>query len=151
MADVLNAGVARPIGAARPITEQSTSELVQHGAEQVSRLVRDELALAKAELTEKGKHAGVGVGLFGASGALALYGLGVLIITAVLLLDLTALPTWAAALIVAVVLFAVAGVLALIGRNQVRRGMPPVPKAAADSARADVDAVMSAVKDRGRA
>jgi VIT1/CCC1 family predicted Fe2+/Mn2+ transporter len=142
MADVLNGSPARPAA------EQSTSELVQRASEQISRLVRDELALAKAELTEKGKHAGVGVGLFGGGGVLALYGVGVLIITFVLLLDLV-LPAWAAALIVAVVLFAVAAVMALIGKKQVSQAVPPMPTAAADSVKADVDAVTHAVKARG--
>jgi uncharacterized membrane protein YqjE len=144
MADVLNGGPARPV------TDQSTSELVQRASEQISRLVKDELALAKAELTEKGKHAGVGVGLFGGGGVLALYGVGVLIITFVLLLDLV-LPTWAAALIVTVVLFIVAGVLALLGKKQVSQAVPPTPQAATDSVKADVDAVKHAAKDRSRA
>jgi uncharacterized membrane protein YqjE len=143
MADVLN---GRPAG---PVADQSTSELVQRASEQISRLVRDELALAKAELTEKGKHAGVGVGLFGAAGALALYGLGVLVITGVLLLDLV-LPAWAAALIVTGVLFVAAAIMALIGRKQVKQAVPPMPQATADSVRADVDAVTAAVKGRGR-
>lgn len=138
MADVLKHG-------ARPVAEQSTAELVQRASEQISRLVRDEMALAKAELTEKGKHAGLGIGLFGGGGALALYGLGALVATAILLLDLV-LPAWAAALIVAVALFIIAGVLALIGRKQVKQGMPPMPSAAASSLRADVDAVASAIK-----
>src|SRR4051812_50167699 len=77
MADVLR---ATPV---RPEAEPSTSELVQRASEQISRLVRDELALAKAELTEKGKHAGIGVGLFGGGGALALYGPGGLFATAI--------------------------------------------------------------------
>ena len=144
MADVLNGGPARPV------TDQSTSELVQRASEQISRLVKDELALAKAELTEKGKHAGVGVGLFGGGGVLALYGVGVLIITFVLLLDLV-LPAWAAALIVTVVLFIVAGVLALLGKKQVSQAVPPTPQAATDSVKADVDAVKHAAKDRSRA
>ena len=144
MADVLNGGPARPAA------DQSTSELVQRASEQISRLVKDELALAKAELTEKGKHAGVGVGLFGGGGVLALYGVGVLIITFVLLLDLV-LPTWAAALIVTVVLFIVAGVLALLGKKQVSQAVPPTPQAATDSVKADVDAVKHAAKDRSRA
>lgn len=143
MADALN---GRP---ARPVAEQSTAELVQRATEQISRLVRDELALARAELTEKGKHAGLGLGLFGGGGVLALYGVGALIASVVLLLAL-ALPAWVAALIVAVVLFAIAGVLALLGKKEVRRAVPPVPTAAADSVRADVDAVTAAVKDRGR-
>lgn len=142
MADVVNGGPSRPV------TEQSTAELVQRATEQMSQLVRDELALARAELTEKGKHAGIGVGLFGGGGALALYGLGALIAAVVLLLALV-MPAWVAALIVAVVLFAVAAVLALSGRKQVRQAVPPVPTAAVSSVRADVDTVTSAVKDRG--
>jgi uncharacterized membrane protein YqjE len=144
MADAVGAG------SARPVAEQSTAELVQRASEQISHLVRDELALAKAELAEKGKHAGVGVGLFGGGGALALYGLGVLIISFVLLLDLV-MPNWAAALIVAVALFVIAAVLALVGKKQVSQAVPPMPTAAADSVRADVGAVAAAVKDRGRA
>ncbi|MEV4661758.1 phage holin family protein [Micromonospora echinofusca] len=144
MADVANARTSRNG------SEPSTAELVQRATEQVSRLVRDELALARAELTEKGKHAGIGIGLFGGGGALALYGLGALVATAILLLDLV-LPAWSAALIVAVVLFAMAGILALVGKKQVSQAVPPVPQAAVRSVRADVDTVTAAVKDRGRA
>lgn len=143
MADVANARTSRNG------SEPSTAELVQRATEQISRLVRDELALARAELAQKGKHAGIGIGLFGGGGALALYGLGALVATAILLLDL-AMPAWLAALIVAVALFVVAGVLALIGKKQVSRAVPPVPAATVRSVRADVDTVTAAVKDRGR-
>lgn len=143
MADVLNGGPARPV------TDQSTSELVQRATEQITTLVRDELALAKAELTEKGKHAGIGVGLFGGGGVLALYGLGALIATLIIVLDLM-MPLWLAALIMTVVLFAVAGVLALLGKKQVTQAVPPEPQAAIQSVKADVDEVRHAVKDRSR-
>ncbi|GLY24007.1 phage holin family protein [Micromonospora sp. NBRC 101691] len=143
MADVANPSTSR----AR--NEPSTAELVQRATEQVSRLVRDELALARAELTEKGKHAGIGVGLFGGGGVLAMYGLGALL-TAVVLLLAQVLPAWVAALIVAVVLFVVAGILALVGKKQVSQAVPPVPAAAVRSVRADVDTVTAAVRDRGR-
>lgn len=136
-------------GPSRPPAQPSTSELVQRATEQVTKLVRDELALARAELTEKGKHAGLGAGLFGGGGVLAVYGVGVLIATAVLLLALV-MPAWLAALIVAVVLFIIAGILALIGRQQVKQAVPPMPTAAAESVRADVDAVAAAVKDGRR-
>ncbi|MEV4478175.1 phage holin family protein [Micromonospora coxensis] len=144
MADVANHRTSRTG------SEPSTAELVQRATEQVSRLVRDELALARAELTQKGKHAGIGIGLFGGGGALALYGLGALVATAILLLDLV-LPAWAAALIVAVVLFLFAGIFALVGKKQVSRAVPPVPESTVRSVRADVDVVTAAVKDRGRA
>ncbi|MFF3856196.1 phage holin family protein [Micromonospora sp. NPDC002575] len=144
MADVANHRTSRTGN------EPSTAELVQRATEQVSRLVRDELALARAELTQKGKHAGVGIGLFGGGGALALYGLGALIAAAILLLALV-VPAWSAALIVAVALFLLAGILALVGKKQVGQAVPPVPAAAVRSVRADVDTVTAAVKDRGRA
>ena len=139
MADVLNGGPARPV------TDQSTSELVQRASEQITRLVRDEIALAKAELAEKGKHAGIGVGLFGGGGVLALYGVGALIATLIIVFDLF-LPLWLAALIVTVVLFAVAGILALLGKKQVTRATPPEPAEAVASVKADVDQVKHAVK-----
>lgn len=130
-----------------PATEQSTPELVQRATEQVSRLIRDEMALARAEMTEKGKRAGTGAGLLGGGGVLALYGLGALIASIVLLLAL-AVPAWAAALIVAVALFAIAGVLALSGKQQVSGAKPPVPQAAKQSLRADTETVMAAAKGR---
>ncbi|AGZ44506.1 phage holin family protein [Actinoplanes friuliensis] len=144
MADVLNGS---PV---RPATDQSTSELVQKASEQLSRLVKDEIALAKAELTEKGKHAGIGVGLFGGGGVLALYGVGALFATLIIVLDLF-LPLWLAALIITVVLFATAGVLALLGKKQVTQAVPPEPSAAIASAKADVDEVKHAIKTRSRA
>lgn len=143
MADVLN-GVP-----ARPLADKSTAELVQRASEQLSRLVRDELTLAKAELAEKGKRAGIGAGLFGGAGVLAMYGVGAAIATGVIALDLV-LPLWLAALIVTVVLFAIAGVLALLGKKQVTRAVPPEPSAAIASVRADVDEVKHAVKERSR-
>jgi uncharacterized membrane protein YqjE len=144
MADVLNGS---PV---RPGTDQSTSELVQKASEQLSRLVKDEIALAKAELTEKGKHAGIGVGLFGGGGVLALYGVGALFATLIIVLDLF-LPLWLAALIVTVVLFASAGILALLGKKQVTQAVPPEPSVAIASAKADVDEVKHAIKSRSRA
>jgi uncharacterized membrane protein YqjE len=144
MADVLKGGPARPV------TDQSISELVQRASEQISTLVREEIALAKAELTEKGKHAGIGVGLFGGGGVLALYGVGALIATLIIVLSLW-MPLWLAALIVTVVLFLVAGVLALLGKKQLTKAVPPEPKAAIESVKADVDEVKQAVRERSRA
>jgi uncharacterized membrane protein YqjE len=144
MADVLNGGPARPV------TDQSTSELVQRASEQVTRLVRDEIALAKAELAEKGKHAGIGIGLFGGGGVLAIYGVGGLIATLIIVLHLW-LSLWLAALIVTVALFVVAGILALLGKGQVSKAVPAQPTEAVTSVKADVDEVKHAVKDRSRA
>ena len=101
--------------------DQQVGELVQQLSTQTATLVRKEIRLAQLELQEKGKHAGIGIGMFGGGGLVALYGLGALIAAAILGLS-TAVAGWLAALIVAVVLFVVAGVLALTGKKQVDQG-----------------------------
>lgn len=120
--------------------DASTGQLIGQLTEQISRLVRDEARLAQAEVTQKAKRLGIGAGLFGGAGLFAFLGLAVLIAAAVLALAL-ALPGWLAALIVAVVLFVVAGVLALIGKKDVEKGTPPVPTDAIASTKADIATV----------
>ena len=121
-------------------TDASIGELVQRLSQQTSTLVRDELRLAQLELQEKGKRAGIGAGLFGGSGVVALYGLGALIAALILLLA-TAMDAWLAALIVAAGRFAIAGVLALSGKKQVQEATPPVPEQAVESTKRDVETV----------
>jgi Putative Actinobacterial Holin-X, holin superfamily III len=125
------------------IGETPTGELVAQAARQVSELVRDELALAKTELVDKGKRAGFGAGLFGGAGLIAWFGVATLIGAAVAGLAV-AWPTWLAALVVGVVLLAVAGILALTGRRQLSQAVPPVPAQATESVKADVHEI----KDR---
>lgn len=129
--------------------EASTADLVSRMSEQVSTLVREELALARTEMVEKGKRAGTGAGLLGAAGVLALYGVSALLLTIGALLALV-WPAWVAALVVTVAVLAVAGVAALMGKKQVEQAVPPAPTAAVDSAKRDVDTVKAAVRD-GRA
>jgi len=126
------------VDSSRP--EPGVGELVGQMSEQVSRLVRDELALAQVELKAKGKAAGKGAGLLGGAGVLGAYGFGVLIAAAVLGLA-TALDAWLAALIVAVVLLVIAGIAALMGKKQVSRATPPLPAEAIDGAKRDVAAL----------
>jgi Putative Actinobacterial Holin-X, holin superfamily III len=120
-----------------PDTEASAGELVKQLSEQTSRLVRQEMELAKTELAIKGKRAGIGAGMFGTAGLLALYAVGALITAAIAALA-TAVDTWLAALIVAVVLGAAAGVAALMGKNKVQEAMPPVPEDSVESVKEDV-------------
>jgi uncharacterized membrane protein YqjE len=108
--------------------------------EQVSTLIRSELRLAQAELQEKGKRAGIGVGLFGGGGVVALLGAGALVACAILALALV-VDAWLAALIVGVVLLAVAGILALVGRSQVQRAGPPLPTEAVEGLKQDIQTV----------
>lgn len=122
----------------------STAELVSQMSEQVATLVRDELALAKVEMVQKGKRAGLGAGLFGTAGVLALYGLSALFVTIGAVLALW-VPAWLAALIVTVALFVVAGILALVGKKQVKQAVPPEPVEAIDSTKRDVNAVKAGI------
>ncbi|MGW0335379.1 phage holin family protein [Streptomyces sp. NPDC003011] len=118
----------------------SVGELVGQATEQLSRLVRQEVALAKEELAEKGRRAGRGGGLLGAAGAVGYAGLLALAATAAAALSLV-LPVWAATLIVTAVLFALAGLLAATGRAQLRQAAPPTPEKALGSVRADVEEI----------
>ena len=107
------------------LRERPTGDLVKQLAQETSTLVRQEIELAKAEVTQKGKKAGVGAGMFGAAGIVALLALGAL--TACFILALaTAVEPWLAALIVAAVYGAVAGILALTGKGKVKEATPPV-------------------------
>jgi hypothetical protein len=114
-------------------------ELVQLLTTQVSTLARKEVELAKVELQRKGKEAGIGGGMFGAAGLVAVLGLGAL--TAALILGLATIidEGWIAALIVGAVYLAVAGVLALAGRARIRKASPLVPEQATESVKEDVE------------
>ena len=115
-------------------------ELLKRASEQTSRLVREELRLAQLEMQQKAKHAGIGAGLLGGAGIVALFGVAVLIAFVVLLLA-TAMDAWLAALIVAVVLLAAAGVMALLGKNQVAEAAPAKPEHAIDSVQDDIEEI----------
>ncbi|TML98712.1 MAG: phage holin family protein [Actinobacteria bacterium] len=118
-------------------SEASIAELVKQLSEQTSRLARQEVELAKAELAVKGKRAGIGAGMFGGAGIFGFYALGSLTATAILALA-TAVAAWLAALIVTAVLGATAGVLALQGKTKVQQATPPVPEQATESVKEDV-------------
>jgi uncharacterized membrane protein YqjE len=117
--------------------DRPVGELLRELSEQTSTLVRQELELARLELTQKGKRAGIGVGMFGGAGALGFYALGALT-AAVILVLATAMAGWLAALIVAAAYGVVAGVLALMGKTKVRQATPPVPQQATESVKEDV-------------
>ena len=121
------------------IAGASTGELVARLSHDVSELVRDELRLAQEEVTRKGRRLGIGAGLFGAAGLLALYAVGVLIATAILALALV-IDAWLAALLVGVVLLLAAGVASLLGRREVQDAVPPMPSEAVAGIKQDVHA-----------
>jgi uncharacterized membrane protein YqjE len=120
--------------------DSSTGELVSRLSQEVSELVRKELKLAQVEVSAKAKKAGIGAGLLGGAGIVALYAVGVFIATAILALALV-LDAWLAALIVGIVLAAVAGIAALMGKKEVAQAAPPMPTETIESVKHDVQAV----------
>jgi uncharacterized membrane protein YqjE len=114
--------------------------LVHDLTQQVPQLIRSEIRLAQAEMTEKGKRAGLGIGMFSAAGLLGFLGLCCVIATAILALA-HALPDWLAALIVAAVLFVGAGIAALVGKKEVQQATPPAPEQAIEGVKEDIAVV----------
>ncbi len=124
-------------------------ELVKQLAEETSTLVRQELDLAKAEMTEKGKRAGLGVGQLGGAGVAGLYALGALTACIIAALAL-AMPVWVAALIVTIIYAAVAAVLYFTGRRQLAKAGPPTPELTQQTIKEDVEWVKTQNKSSER-
>ena len=123
-----------------PDAEPTLGAIVHDLTTQIPELIRSEIRLAQAEMAEKGKRAGIGIGLFSGAGLLAFFGLATLITTAILALSLV-VDAWLAALIVAVVLFAGAAVLGLGGKKQVQEATPAAPERAVEGVKEDIATV----------
>jgi uncharacterized membrane protein YqjE len=141
MADI-NEGA---LGSRGPRKDPTVGELARQLPEQISRLVREELRLAQLEMTQKGKRAGIGAGMLGGGGVIALYGVAALLAGAILALTLV-LPAWASALIVGGALLLVSAALAGLGRKRVQQAMPPVPQQTQASVEADVEEIKERVQ-----
>jgi uncharacterized membrane protein YqjE len=120
------------------LRDRPIGELLKQLSEETTTLVRQELELAKAEMVEKGKQAGMGAGMFGGAGVGALLGLAAVTAAAIVALD-AAMALWLAALIVGLLWLAVAGVLVLQGRRKVQAATPPVPEQTQESVKEDVE------------
>jgi MFS family permease len=118
--------------------DASIADLMRQLSEQTSQLVSQEIELAKAEVSQKGKAAGIGAGMFGGAAGAGFYAVGALVATMIAGLS-EAVATWLAALIVTVLLGAVAGVLALRGKNKVQEALPAAPEQTVDSVKEDVE------------
>jgi uncharacterized membrane protein YqjE len=124
--------------------DASVGELVERLSSQISALVRDEMALATAEMKRKGAQAGVGIGIGGVGAVLALLGLGALVAAAICGLAIV-LPAWLAALITGVALLLIAGAVSAAGISQVRHSAPPVPEQAVQSTKRDIQTVKESI------
>jgi hypothetical protein len=125
-------------GGTGDLRDRSLGELLKQLSEETTRLVHQELELAKAELQQKGKEAGAGAGMFGGAGAIGLAALGALTACFILALD-AIMPAWLAALIVAVVYAVIAFVLVKQGQARIRRATPPVPEQTIETVKEDVE------------
>jgi hypothetical protein len=134
-------------GSTRPgsSAQEPVGDLVQRASQQLSQLVRDEMRLAQAEMTEKGKRFGKGGGLFGGAGLIGVLTLQAAVATVIAALSLV-MDVWVAALIVTGVLAAVTALMAVLGKQQVRKASPPTPERTVDSVKADV----SEIKERAQ-
>jgi MFS family permease len=139
----------RPGGEGATPDDRSLAELVKQLSDQTTTLVRQEIDLAKSELAVKGKQAGLGAGLFGGAGIFGAYALGALTACVILALA-TAMTGWLAALIVAAIYGAIAGVLALTGKKKVNQGVPPIPEQTVESVKEDVEWTKQRAKDGRR-
>jgi uncharacterized membrane protein YqjE len=119
------------------LRERPTADLLKELSDHTTTLVKQEIDLAKAELSEKGKKAGLGAGMFGGAGLFGVFAFAALTTCIIAALE-SPLNLWLAALIVAVVYAAVAGVLALQGRKKVKEAGPPVPEQTTESVKEDV-------------
>jgi MFS family permease len=121
-------------------SDHSVGELVSQASRQLSDLVRQEMQLAKAEMAEKGKRAGLGGGMFGGAAMIGYLGLGALVAAAIAGVAVE-LSVWASALIIGGALLVLAGLMAMLGRRQMKRAMPPTPEQAISGVKADVEEI----------
>ncbi|MFE5908947.1 phage holin family protein [Streptomyces wedmorensis] len=124
-------------------TEEPVGDLVSRASRQISELVREEIRLAQAEMTRKGRRLGVGGGLFGGAGLVGFLAAQALVGGLIAALALL-LPVWASALVIAALLAAVAAVTAVAGKKQIARAGAPVPEQTIDSVKADMAEIKEA-------
>lgn len=137
---------AVPNGRTEELGDRSMAELLRQLSEQSSRLARQEVELAKAEMTAKAQRLGAGAGAFGAAGVVGLFALGALTAAAILALAIV-LDAWLAALVVGAAYAALAGILALTGRREVEAGSPPAPERAIESTRQDIEQARESARE----
>jgi uncharacterized membrane protein YqjE len=131
------------------LRDRPVGELLKELSTQTTSLVRQELELAKAEMAEKGKRAGLGAGMFGGAGLFGFLALAALTACVIAALA-TGMDVWLAALIVAAVYACIATVMALLGRQKTREAVPPAPEQAIESTKEDVQWAKTQVKSARR-
>jgi hypothetical protein len=123
----------------------STGELLSKVSEQISTLVHDEIRLAELQMTAKAKRGMLGGGMFAASAGIGYLGLASFVAAAIIGIAV-GVPAWLAAILVGVALLAIAGIIALIGKSNIKQATPPVPTESIESVKADVQTVKEAIR-----
>jgi hypothetical protein len=121
------------------LRDRPIGDLLKQLSQETSTLVKQELDLAKAEMAQKGKHAGVGAGFIGAGALFALGTLGAITACLIALLATALDHVWLAALIVAVVYGAIAGILAIQGKDKIQEAAPAAPEQTVQTVKEDVE------------
>jgi uncharacterized membrane protein YqjE len=121
-------------------TDRSIGTIVKELMENISTLLRSEIALLKWELKDTAAKLGGGAAFFAAAVCVAIFGLGFLFVTIVLGLVALGVAPWLSALIVTVVLFLTAGVLALLGKRRFAAA-EFVPKQSMDQIKSDIEMI----------
>ena len=121
------------------LRERPVGELLKQLSQETTTLVKQELDLAKAEMTEKGKQAGVGAGFIGGGALVGLGAFGAFTAFLIALLQTAVNHTWLAALIVTAVYGAIAAVLALRGKDKIQEATPPAPEQTVETLKEDVE------------
>jgi hypothetical protein len=121
------------------LADQSIPDLLKQLSNETTTLVKQELDLAKAELTEKGKQAGTGAGLFGGAGVVGLLTAGAFTAFLILLLTELGIDAWLSALIVTLIYGAVAAFLALRGKKELEKATPPKPEQTIETLKEDAE------------
>ncbi len=121
------------------LRDRSVGELLKQLSQETSTLVKQELDLAKAELQEKGKKAGMGAGFLGGGALIGLGAFGAFTTFLIALIQTAVNHTWLAALIVTAIYGAIAAVLALRGKDKIQEATPPAPEQTVETLKEDVE------------
>jgi uncharacterized membrane protein YqjE len=129
--------------------QESVPELVKDLTRDISELVRQEIELARVEMTEKGKQAGLGVGMFGGAAVLGMAVVGGSMATIIILLDL-AIPLWLASLVTTLLYAGAAALLALRGRDELKETGAPIPERTKQSVKEDIQWAKTRAQSKDR-
>lgn len=116
---------------------KSLPDLLGDLASETQELVREEIRLATVEMRQKAVATGKAAALLAGAGIAAFLGLAALTALAIIAINY-GLPLWASALIVTVVWFTVAGIMAMVGRDRLKKASPPTPVQTIQTVKEDI-------------